>query len=78
MVESIVKEGEKQGVKRDDDSLNFNLSSMQLEIRALIARDLFSRNEFYQIIFEDDDAVLKALEVIENKQRYNNLLVTAE
>ncbi len=78
MIEEIVADGEKENIERDEESLNFTLNTMKKEIKALIARDIFSRNEFYQIIFEDDDAVLKALEVIENKEQYNNLLVLVE
>lgn len=78
MVEEMVAEGEKQGIERDETSLNFTLKTMKREVKALIARDIFTRNGFYQIIFEDDDAVLKALELIENKERYKNLLVSAD
>jgi len=76
MVEKIIAQGEKEGIERDEDSLSFTLESMATEIKALIARDIFSRNEFYKIIFQDDDAILKALEVIENKERYRNHLVS--
>src|SRR5690554_2340944 len=78
MIDAIAEEGEKQNIERDDESLSFNMSTMKKEIKALVARDIFTRNEFYQVIFEDDEAVLKALEVIENKERYKNLLVTAD
>src|SRR5690554_3437203 len=78
MIEEIVALGEAEGVERDDESLSFTLDTMKKEIKALIARDIFSRNEFYQIVFEDDDAVQKALEVIENKEQYRNILVSAD
>lgn len=78
MVEEIVVMGEAEGIERDDESLGFTMDTMKKEVKALIARDIFSRNEFYQIIFEDDDAVLKALEVIENKEQYRNILVSAD
>lgn len=78
MIEEIVAEAEKQGIERDEESLNSSLGIMKKELKALIARDIFSRNEFYQIIFQDDTAVNKALEVIENKERYKNLLVSAD
>lgn len=78
MIEEIVALGEAEGVERDDESLSFTLDTMKKEIKALIARDIFSRNEFYQIVFEDDDAVLKALEVIQNKEQYRNILVSAD
>lgn len=78
MIEDIVAEAEKQGIERDEESLNSSLDLMKKELKALIARDIFTRNEFYEIIFQDDTAVKKALEVIENKERYNNLLVSAD
>jgi carboxyl-terminal processing protease len=78
MVEKIVSEGEKEGIERDEESLEFTLSTMKKEIKALIARDIYSRNDFYKVFYQDDEAILKALEVIENKDQYNNLLVAAD
>jgi carboxyl-terminal processing protease len=78
MVNSILDDGEKQGIEKDEESLKFTLNTMKKEVKALIARDIFTRNDFYKIFFEDDEAILKALEVIENKEQYNNLLVSAE
>ena len=78
MIEKIIAQGEKEGIEREEASLSFTLKTMETEIKALIARDIFTRNEFYKIIFQDDEAMLKALEVIENKERYRNLLVSAD
>jgi carboxyl-terminal processing protease len=78
MIEEIVAEGEKENIGRDDESLNISMNIMKREIKALIARDIFTRNEFYQIIFRMMMQLNKALDVIENKERYNNLLVSAD
>jgi carboxyl-terminal processing protease len=78
MVEKIIAQGEKEGIEREEASLSFTLKTMENEIKALIARDIFTRNEFYRIIFQDDEAIIKALEVIENKEKYRNLLVSAD
>jgi carboxyl-terminal processing protease len=78
MVNTIVANGEKEGIERDQESLDFTRGNMEREIKALIARDIFSRDDFYKIINEDDDAIRKALEVIKNQEQYNNLLVSAE
>ncbi len=78
MIEEIVLEGEKDGIERDNESLTFTLKAMKKEIKALIARDIYSRNYFYKIFYQDDEAILKALEVIENKEVFNGLLVAAE
>jgi carboxyl-terminal processing protease len=78
MVNTIVANGEKEGIEKNQESLDFTRGNMEREIKALIARDIFSRDDFYKIINEDDDAIRKALEVIKNQEQYNNLLVSAE
>ena len=78
MVNSIVQEGENEGIEKDEASLAFTQNNMKKEIKALIARDIYSINEYFKILYEDDEAILKALEVIEDKEQYNNLLVAAE
>ncbi|MGM0620329.1 MAG: S41 family peptidase [Bacteroidota bacterium] len=78
MVNTIVANGEKEGIEKDQESLDFTRINMKREIKALIARDIFSRDDFYKIINEDDDAIRKALEVIKNQEQYNNFLVSAE
>jgi carboxyl-terminal processing protease len=78
MVDTIVAKGEKEGIEKDEESLAFTLDNMKREIKALIARDLYSRDDFYKILYSDDDAIKKALEVIKNQQEYNNILVSAQ
>lgn len=78
MIETIVANGEKENIEKDPESLSFTQSRMKRNIKALIARDIYSRNDFYKIFYEDDDAILKALEVFENKKEYNQLLVAGE
>jgi carboxyl-terminal processing protease len=78
MIAEIVSIGEKEGIEKNEESLSFTLALMKKEIKALIARDIFSRNEFYKVYYEDDEAVTKALQVIEDQKEYNNLLVSAD
>lgn len=47
---------------------------ISLLIKAYIARDLFTRSEFYQILNEEDESYLKALEVIKDwKNTYSEV-----
>lgn len=78
MIDNIVAQGEKEDIEKDEESLVFSKDNMKKEIKALIARDMFSRNDFYKIYYSDDEDILKALEVIENQNEYNNLLVSTE
>lgn len=74
MIAEIVAEGEKKDIKKDESSLEFTKTLMKKEIKALIARNLFSRHEYYKIMNIDDNAIIKALEIIKNQNEYNAYL----
>jgi len=78
MINEIVTTGEKEGIEKNDESLAFSLESLKREIKAFIARDIYSRNDFYKVLFSEDEAILKALKVIEDQKEYNDLLVSTE
>ena len=54
------------------------MNSIKKEVKALIARDLFTRNDFYKVYYQDDDVILEALKVLKNQKEYNNLLVSVQ
>ena len=78
MIDEIVARGEKEEIEKDEESLAFAEKSMKKEIKAIIARDIYSRNDFFKIYYKDDEAILKALEVLENQKEYNGFLVPTE
>ena len=47
---------------------------IKLQIKALIARDLWDMNEYYQIINQDNNVLKKAIEIIKDTKEYNKLL----
>jgi carboxyl-terminal processing protease len=47
---------------------------IKLQIKAMIARDLWNMNEYFQIINNDNDALKKAVQIIGNESEYNKLL----
>jgi carboxyl-terminal processing protease len=74
MIESVITTGEKEEIPRDQKSIDFALPVFKKEIKALIARNLFSANDFYQIYNEDDPTLLKALELIKDQTSYSQIL----
>ncbi len=78
MISEIVENGIKDGIEKNEESLVFGLSDLKKEIKAIIARDIYSRDDFYKIYYNDDEAVIEALKVIENQKDYNNLLVSTQ
>ena len=66
LIDAIVKEGEKQNIKpKDDAEMQQTLPYLRLQMKALIARDLWDMNEYFSVFNEDSEAVKKALELLQ-------------
>jgi carboxyl-terminal processing protease len=74
MVEKIVAAGEKEGVKRDEKSIEFARPIMKRQMKALISRDLFSVSNYFQIMNSDDETIQKAVEILKQKGAYEKIL----
>ncbi len=74
MIEKILTAGEKEGVKRDEKSIEFARPLMKKQMKALIARDLFSVSHYFQIMNDDDETLNKAVEVMSKKGSYDKIL----
>jgi carboxyl-terminal processing protease len=66
LIDSIVAEGEKLKIRpKDDEELQRALPLLRLQLKALVARDLWDMSEYYAIINDDSEIVKKGLELIE-------------
>jgi len=77
-IAEIVERGEKEGVEKNDESLAFTEDKLKMELKAYIARDMYSRNDMYKVLNSDDETIIRALEVLDDQSQYANLLVTTE
>ena len=65
LIDDILKEGQDKGVKpRDEAELEKSLPEICLQMKALIARDLWDMSEYYAVINEHSDVVVKALQLL--------------
>ena len=68
LIDLLLAEGEKAGVKpKDDEELQQSLPEIQLQLKALIARDLWDMSEYFAVIYRQNPFVLKALELLEKE-----------
>lgn len=68
VIDAILNEAEAQDIKpKNDDELQQTLPSLRLQLKALVARDLWNMNEYYTIMNEDNDIVQRALELLSNQ-----------
>ncbi len=69
LTDAVMAEGEKQKVTpSSEEERQKTLPYMRLQLKALIARDLWDMSEYFSVFNESNEVVKKALEVIQNGQ----------
>ncbi|MDR3268090.1 MAG: S41 family peptidase [Tannerella sp.] len=64
----------KAEIEFDEEQYQKSRSLITLQIKALIARDLFDMSEYFQIINEDNTSLQEALRIINDPVSYNKIL----
>ena len=65
IIDGIMAEAEKKNIKPKDEAERLStLPYLRLQLKALIARDLWGMNEYYYIMGETNDALTKALTLL--------------
>jgi carboxyl-terminal processing protease len=66
LIDHIVAEGEKQDIKpKDDAERDLTMPHLKAQLKALIARDLWTMDEYFNIINEQNDILQRALQLID-------------
>lgn len=74
MIDDLVKSGEKENIKKDEEGLKFSEKYISRQIKALIARDIYESGDYYRVMIEGDKEVDKALEVLSDPKVYKRYL----
>ncbi len=70
------KYAEKEGVDFDEDGYNNSETFIKHQLKALIARNFWDMNAYFEVIKEVDDGYLKAVEIINNDELFEELQLT--
>lgn len=66
VTDDIIAEAEKQKIKpKDDGELQKTLPYLRLQLKALVARDLWETSQYFAIMNETNDIVCRALELMD-------------
>ena len=66
VIDGILHEAEQKGIKpKDDAELEQTLPYLRLQLKALVARDLWGMDEYFAIVNESNDIVIRALQLME-------------
>ena len=67
VIDQMLAEATKDGVKpKDDAELQKSLPSLRLQMKALVARDLWNMDEYFSIMNEQNDIVMKAIQLLQH------------
>ena len=64
----LLAEAEKAGVKYDEALYQASLPLIKVQLKALIARDLWDMTQFYEILNPTNETVTKGLKIIHSKE----------
>lgn len=74
MISKLKDKAEKEGIEIDKAQFESSEELIKLQIKALLARDMFTPAEYYRVMNAKNDTYLKALYIINNPDEYNRLL----
>lgn len=74
MFENLVEAATKDGIEMNDIEYAKSKPLMALQIKALVARDLWETNEYYQIMDEENESLLKAVQILQTNGAYEKFL----
>lgn len=64
----LKEEAEKKSIKpKDDEELNETMPQLKIQLKALLARDLWDMSEYFEVIYQENEAVQKAVELLEKE-----------
>ncbi len=67
MMEEIISRATEKGIERNDEQIAHSKRVIEMNVKALMATNLWTSTEFYRVVNASDDAFNKALEVMEDK-----------
>ena len=65
---------DKENIEYDEESYRKSETLIRLQLKALIARDLWEVNQYYQIIDQENESLQKAIQILQTPGMYDKLL----
>lgn len=74
MLKELVRLAEEEKVEYNEEQYNKSKDFISLQIKALIARDLYDMNEYFIIINDENESLKEAIRIIHNPESYEKIL----
>jgi len=66
--------GTKDKIEFNETQYNTSIELIKLQLKALVARDLWDMNEYYRVIDAENESLQKAVEILNSKDAYEKIL----
>ncbi len=70
----FLNDAREEEIEFTEEDIQPNKEFIMLQLKGLIARNLYEVGDYYEVIYPLDPEITKALEVIHDKNQYNNLV----
>ena len=74
LLQELVELGKSEDVEFNEEEYSRSKPMIALQIKALIARDLYDMTEYFQIVNDDNSSFKEALRIINDEAAYNKIL----
>ena len=74
LVNGLKKVAEENKVEWNDEQFTHSEKFLLLQVKALIARNVWDTQEYYRVMASEDPGVQKALEILGNNKEYKRIL----
>ena len=74
LMSELIDMAKAEKIEYNEEEYNRSKALIKLQIKALIARDLYDMGQYFQIINDDNPSYLRALQLINDKEAYQKLL----
>ena len=74
MIEEFKKLAEEKGVEWNEEQYLRSEPMIKLQIKALIARNEWDMEKYYQVVLKEDKVINKAIEVLNDSNEYRSIL----
>ena len=78
LIASLCKASGEEGITVGAEELEHSLPLIKLQLKALLGREIFDSSTYFKITNAANDALLRALEIINDDAEYNSLLGVKE
>lgn len=77
LMDEFISFADKEGVKKNDKAIEQSKALIESELQALIARDVFNNEAFYEVLNETNESYLKALEILKDNSLFKKLKINS-